>query len=65
MSDFISIDSNIGRIGRFCWANGDTRHRQRYSYVIEGTELRGWITGGWWGSTYWCSPHPAQPGEAW
>ena len=65
MTDFIRIDSTGGRIGRFCWVNSDTRHRQRYGYVIDGNTIRGWIRGGWLGSTYLCSPHPARPGEAW
>ena len=62
---FIAIDSHAGRIGRFCWANSDTRHPQHYGYVIEDGAIRDWITGGWWGSTFLCSPHPARPGEAW
>jgi hypothetical protein len=64
-SPFIAIHSTGGRIGRFCWVNSDTQHPRCYGYVIEAGRLRGWITGGWWGSTYLCSPHPATPGEAW
>ena len=60
MSDFIRINSNAGRIGRLCWVNSDTRHRRLYRMSPVH-----WIAGGWWGSTYLCSPHPARPGEAW
>ncbi len=60
MADFIRIDSNHGRIGRICWVNSDTRHRRLYRMSPAY-----WIPGGWWGSTYLCSPHPARPGEAW
>ena len=68
MSDFICIDSNIGRIGRFCWVNSDLRE-SHFSYMVAQGEVgrrSSWCYAlGWWGSTYWGSPHPVRPGEAW
>lgn len=31
----------------------------------EEEAVKRWRSGGWWGSTYLASPHPATPGEAW
>lgn len=63
---FIAIHSTGGRIGRFCWVNSDLRQDHRAVLIAtwrDGQQVL--ITGGWWGSTYLCSPHPARPGEAW
>lgn len=63
---FIAIDSHAGRIGRFCWVNSDLRGDHRRGALAtwrDGQQAILWD--GWWGSTYFCSQHPARPGEAW
>ena len=63
---FIAIHSTGGRIGRFCWVNSDLRQDHRAVLIATWRDgQQALITGGWWGSTYFCSPHPARPEEAW
>jgi hypothetical protein len=65
---FIRINSNHGRIGRFCWVNSDLRQDHRSCIIVQG-QIGGrapwYYPCGWWGWSYLCSPHPATPGEAW
>lgn len=45
----IEINSNSGHVGRFAWANSDTRYPNLYGRIGKW-----FVSGGWWGSFYWC-----------
>ena len=63
---FIAIHSTGGRIGRFCWVNSDLREDPRSVLLARWRDgEQALIPGGSWGVTFFCSPHPARPAEAW
>lgn len=65
-SSFIEVNPSFGRIGRFCWANSNVSSDPRRGRLATwGDGEQTLIPDGWWGSFYWCIPHPATPTNAW